>query len=236
VAAAGAVVLLMGAASARAELKAGVVDIIKVTQDYSRIKEAENDLQDEQSKLAAEADVRKRDLKVLLDRKNNLNKDTNDWKKASDDLMEATINFQGWYFLQQARIEVKHRAILLDIYHQVLDAVARVAAQKKMDLVFTKAFLLPPTIDLERAAGLEDMQNRIVNQRMLFPDPATIPDLTDDVVKLLNAEWKPKSPAVPPRPLPVPLPGTPRPSPLPPPGTPRPLPSPPLPSPAPGGR
>jgi hypothetical protein len=183
----------------------------------------------EQAKLSEEANARKAELKILVDRRNGLVKNTDDWRKANDALMEATFSFQGWYFLAQAKIEAKDREIMLDIYRQITDAVARLAVQKKVDIVFTKAFLLPPTIDLEGAQGLEDLTNRILNQRLLFPDPATITDLTDDAVKLLNAEWKLKKPATPPRPLPTPPAPTPapRPSPVPPSSGPAPSPVPP---------
>jgi hypothetical protein len=60
-------------------------------------------------------------------------------------------------------------------------------------MVFTKAFLNPPQIAISEAQGLDDLKNRIMNQRVLFP--TDIVDLTKDVLQILNAEYQAKKAA-----------------------------------------
>ena len=65
--------------------------------------------------------------------------------------------------------------------------------KNSLDLVFTKAFLEPPQIDVDKAVGLQDLQKRIVGQRVLYPTAVT--DLTQDVLKVLNDAYKAKKKA-----------------------------------------
>ena len=92
--------------------------------------------------------------------------------------------------LEQAKIEDKHRDVLLDMYRQIAAVAARLAKEKGLDIVFTKAFLSPPQIDVNEAQGLDDLKQRIMNQRVLYP--TNITDLTQEVLKAMNAEYKPK--------------------------------------------
>jgi Skp family chaperone for outer membrane proteins len=198
VVAAGAMALLLTAAPSLAAVKVGVVDIAEVTNKYDRTTDANASLQAEQAKLKADADLKVAALNALKTKRDALNRDAvgGDWKKANEELMKGMADYQGWLAFEQAKIEVKHRDILLDMYRQVATAVAVVAQQKTLDIVFTKAFLSPPEIDLDQAAGLENLKARILNQRILYPTAADTTDLTADVVKMLNDQYaKVKAPA-----------------------------------------
>jgi Skp family chaperone for outer membrane proteins len=188
-----AAVPLVGAASANADLKVGVVDIVAVTMTYARVTDANEALQTEQTALAKQSDAKLKDLEVQRGVRETFEKKSAEWKRANEALMKGIADYQGWLALEKAKIEVKHRDVLLDIYTEIAAAVAKVAAEKKLDIVFTKAFLSPPQIDLETAQGLEDLKARILNQRVLYPTVTV--DLTKDVEAALNAGYKSTTPA-----------------------------------------
>jgi len=180
--------LLLGAASVRAELKIGVVDVVEVSNGYTRTQEANEVLKAEQAKLQERIKEESKPvvnhIKELQDRLAGLNRGTEPWKQTNEELLKTQIAFQGWVDLERAKIEQKHRDILLDMYNQITAVVARIAKEKGLDIVFTKTFLAPPQINLEEARGLEDLKNRIINQIVLYPTKYV--DLTAEVLKTLN--------------------------------------------------
>jgi Skp family chaperone for outer membrane proteins len=196
----GAVVSLVGVASSQAAIKAGVIDIAKVTNSYDRTTEANKSLDAEQKRLKDEADKKVDELKALKGKLDLQTKGTPEFKATSEELMTKSVAYQGWLAIEQAKIEIRHRDILLDMYHEVEAVVAALAAEKGLDIVYTQAFLKPPQFDLNQSQGLEDLKNRILNQRILFP--ANVVDLTEEVIKRLNAAWAAKKgPAAPAAPV-----------------------------------
>jgi Skp family chaperone for outer membrane proteins len=190
-AAVGALALLTAVPSLAA-VKVGVVDIAEVTNQYERTKDANLNLTAEQEKLKTAAEEKVKALNTLKTKRDSLTRDSAEWKKANEDLMKGMADYQGWLAFEQAKIEVKHRDLLLDMYHQVAAATAAQAKAKSLDLVFTKAFLAPPQIDLDQAVGLEDLKGRILNQRIVWPtmgEKGEIIDITADVIKVLNADY-----------------------------------------------
>ena len=195
VAAVGVVVLAGMPASAWAELKAGVVDTVYVVNEYSRTKDANEDLKTEMDALRAAAEPKFKRVQELQLRRDGFNRNSEEWKKANEDFVQAQVGYQAWFLPEQAKIEWKHRDVLLDMYRQISISAAKLAKEKGLDIVFTKAFLSPPQIDVAEAQGLDDLKQRIINQRILFP--TLITDLTQDVLSALNAEYKPKKAAAP---------------------------------------
>jgi len=180
--------MLACAASANAEVKVGVVDIVKVMNNYERTKDASADLQVEQAKLKATSEPRIQKIDELRNQRDGFNKGTDEWKRLDEEAVKAEIQLRTELAFEQAKIEGRHQDILLDMYREIRDAVAALAKAKGLDLVFTKAFLDPPQIALEEARGLEDLKARIVGQRLIFPADST--DVTDEVTKKLNDQYK----------------------------------------------
>jgi Skp family chaperone for outer membrane proteins len=204
------IVLVAGmSAAARAELKAGVVDTVYVVNEYDRTKDANEDLKAETDALRAATEPKVKALQQVQLRRDGFNRGSEEWKKANEEFRRAQVDLQAWSALEQARIEDKHRDVLLDMYRQITALATRLAKEKGLDIVFTKAFLSPPQIDVNEAQGLDDLKQRIMNQRVLYP--TNIVDLTQEILKTLNAEYKPKKTlsgdtARPPAPAPAPAP------------------------------
>ena len=186
-----AVVVLAGVSTpAWAEFKAGIVDTVFVVNEYARTKDANDDLKVEMDTLRAAAEPKFKRVQELQIRRDGFNRTSDDWKKANEELVKAQVDYQAWFLPEQAKIEWKHRDVLLDMYRQIGIEAAKIAKTKGLDIVFTKAFLSPPQIDVTEAQGLDDLKQRIINQRILFP--TNIQDLTKEVLDGLNAEYKPK--------------------------------------------
>ena len=180
-------------AGAGAALKVGVVDLVEVTNNYERTKDASADLQVEQANLKAETEPKVKEIEELRLKRDGFNKGTEEWEQLNDQNLKKQLELRNWVALQRFRIERRHRDVLLDMYRHITDVVDRVAKKEGLDLVFTQAFLEPPQIDVEESTGLEDLKKRIIGQRVLYPTAAK--DLTEDVLKILNAEYKTKGKA-----------------------------------------
>ncbi|KPK47350.1 MAG: hypothetical protein AMK72_08565 [Planctomycetes bacterium SM23_25] len=175
-------------ASASAALKVGVVDIVTVTNDYDRTEDANNDIQVEQANFKAAAEPKVKALEDLRLKRDGFNKGTKEWQQLDDQVLKMQAEVNTWMQIERIKIERRHQEVLLDMYRQMTDAISRIAKQKAIDLVFTTAFLEPPQIDVDKAVGLQDLQKRIVGQRVLYPTEVT--DITQDVLKVLNDEYK----------------------------------------------
>ncbi len=188
-----AVVVLAGPAAVRADLKVGVVDLVNVTNNYGRTQDASADLQVEQANLKAETEPKVTALEELRLQRDGFNKGTEEWKKLDEQVLKKQVELRNWIAMERIKIERRHRDVLLDMYREIADVVERVAKQKGLDLVFTKAFLEPPQIDVDESTGLEDLKKRIIGQRVLYPTDTV--DLTEEVLKILNTEYKSKGKA-----------------------------------------
>jgi Skp family chaperone for outer membrane proteins len=172
----------------RAELKLGVVDIVEVTNSYDRTKDASADLQVEQANLKAAAEPKAKALEDMRLKRDGFNKGTEEYKKLDDQLLKTEVELRNWLGMEQVKIERRHRDVLLDMYNEIVKVATRMAKEKGLDMVFTKAFLSPPQIDVNTAQGLDDLKKRIMEQRVLYP--ANVVELTKGVLEALNAEYK----------------------------------------------
>jgi len=186
--AAAMVVGLAVSTPAAAALKVGVVDIVSVTNNYDRTKDANTDIQVEQANFKAAADPKVKALEDVRLKRDGFNKGTKEWQQLDDQVLKTQAELSTWMQIERIKIERRHQEVLLDMYRQMTDAVSRIAKAKSIDLVFTTAFLEPPQIDVDKAIGLQDLQKRIVGQRVLYPTAVT--DITQDVLKILNDEYK----------------------------------------------
>jgi len=175
---------------AEGALKVGVVDLVKVTNTYKRTEDASADLQVEQANLKAETEPRVKALEELRLKRDGFNKGTQEWEKLNDQLLEKNLELRNWVAIARLKIERRHRDVLLNMYREIATIVERVAGKRGLDMVFTQAFLEPPQIDVDESRGLEDLKKRIIGQRVLYPTNPE--DLTDEVLKILNAEYKGK--------------------------------------------
>ena len=191
--AAAMVVGLAVSTPAAAALKVGVVDIVSVTNNYDRTKDANTDIQVEQANFKVAADPKVKALEDVRLKRDGFNKGTKEWQQLDDQVLKTQAELSTWMQIERIKIERRHQEVLLDMYRQMTDAVSRIAKAKSIDLVFTTAFLEPPQIDVDKAIGLQDLQKRIVGQRVLYPTAVT--DITQDVLKILNDEYKAKKAA-----------------------------------------
>lgn len=186
-------VALVASAAADAALKVGVVDLVAVTNGYDRTKDANADIQVEQANFKVAAEPKVKALEDLRLKRDGFNKGTQEWQQLDDQVLKARAELNTWMQIERIKLERRHQEVLLDMYRQMTDAIGRMVKKNSIDLVFTKAFLEPPQIDVDKAVGLQDLQKRIVGQRVLYPTAVT--DITQDVLKILNDAYKAKKKA-----------------------------------------
>lgn len=188
-----AILALGSAATARAELEVGVVDIIQVMNRYARTEDANSELKLDLARLESTTKPKYDKIEELRNQRDGFNKGTEEWERLDEQAMKAEIELRTEMAYEQARIEKRHIETLHDLYRDIKGAVAWVARREKIDLVFTRAWLEPPRIDMEEARGLEDLKGRIVGQRLIYPGEPT--DVTKAVIEKLNRDYKSAKPS-----------------------------------------
>jgi len=181
------------APAAKAAIKVGVVDLVEVTNNYERTKDASADLQVEQANLKQETEPKVKEIEDLRLKRDGFNRGTDEWKNLDAEILKKQIELRNWITLKRIQIERKHTEVLLDMYREITEAVDTLAKRKALDLVFTRAFLEPPQINVDESTGLEDLKKRIVGQRVLYPTNPE--DLTLEVLNILNNAYKAKKTA-----------------------------------------
>lgn len=175
-------------APASADVTIGLVDTVEVMNNYQRTKDASEDLQVEQANLKAASEPKVKRIEELRLQRDGFNKGSEEWKRLDDQALKAEVEFATWLRYEQAKIERRHRDVMIEMYREIQDVVKRIADEKQLHIVFTKAFLSPPQIDIDQAGNLEDLKQRIVAQRILFPMPPV--EITEDVLKALNDKYE----------------------------------------------
>ncbi len=188
-----AILALGSAATARAELQVGVVDIIEVMNRYARTEDANSELKLDLARLESTTKPKYDKIEELRNQRDGFNKGTEEWERLDEQAMKAEIELRTEMAYEQARIEKRHIETLHDLYRDIKGAVAWVARREKIDLVFTRAWLEPPRIDMEEARGLEDLKGRIVGQRLIYPGEPT--DVTKAVIEKLNRDYDSAKPS-----------------------------------------
>jgi Skp family chaperone for outer membrane proteins len=186
VAAMGLVLAMAG--TARAEIKIGVVDIGEVADNYQWSKDAREDLKTEMDALKTESERKIAKLSDLKLKRDGFDKASKEWKDLDDQLLNEEAKVRTWQMLEQYKIDRRNRDVLLDMYRQITLVVERLAKEKKLDLVFSKAFLAPTDITVDDSQSLEDLKRRIQSQRVIYPGPGV--DLTKEATDILNKEYK----------------------------------------------
>ncbi len=180
--------VLAMAPAASAAVKIGVVDVVEVMNSYERTQDASQDLKVDQANLKAASEPKIQKVEELRLQRDGFNQGTEEWLQLDEKAMKAEIEFRTWLALEQAKIDRRHQQILREMYGEIQDMTAEVAKAQSLDIVFTKAFLDSPRTDLGLSKSLEDMKARITGQFLVYP--TQFPDLTQEVLKRLNAAYK----------------------------------------------
>jgi len=191
-AAAAGVVLAYGLVTTRAQSGSsaptaiGVVDIVKIFNEYDQTKWLNQQFEQRKQAVKAEADARSTDIKSTRDSLEILHPDTPEYQRTSWELIRKQGELDGFLSAAEFQVGQEHKDWTLKTYQEIESTVARAAEQYGLEIVLTYEQL---QTDVQDSAAL---RQQIRLRHLIYRQPRI--DLTDRVLSELNAAFAKKSP------------------------------------------
>jgi len=184
---AGLLVLLLafsaGAAEAEeAEVKIGVVDVIRVFDAYERSEDLEKELQGEAKGFSNKMESMKEELKRLEAEIELLSPEHERRVEAVSELAMKRQVYQSTVMAEQKKLMARQSKMLVEVYDEIAVAVEEYAKVEGYTLV-----LKAESKDV-RGDTPDEVQLRIAVRPVLYY--SSVHDLTDDIIRVLNAKYE----------------------------------------------
>ena len=164
------------------EMKIGVVNIIKVFDDYAKSDDLEKGLTEELEAFNNEMKFLKDELDKLEAFIEQLSADSElRVEKVSEYAVKKQV-YQARMGAEQRRWMVKQSKLLMELYGDIVGAVGEYAKAEEYTLV------LKADLGSVRGESPDEVQLRIAIRPVLYY--SSMHDLTDDIIKVLNENYE----------------------------------------------
>ena len=183
----GLAVVVVGALLARvnqaqtpagAAMPVGVVDLVKVFNDFEQTKALNAELERYKRHLSDEQQKREERLSVDRETLQGFAPDSAEYHKRGAALKKQIIEYQAWLAAEREILKDEHRRWIERTYQMVTQSITEVARRKGLQLALTREEL---ETNVDDASVL---QKQILNRKVIYYDPML--DITDDVLVMLN--------------------------------------------------
>jgi Skp family chaperone for outer membrane proteins len=170
------------------DLKLGIVNL-KECFDKERIRHVkilEEEINAKREELQKDLENREKEVKAILRKIPELDPNSDLYQEYRRQLVLMNAEMKAKKEVGTAELKEMVRKFRADVYDEVLLAVRQVSVERKLDLVLKAD--APPTEDEIEDRGSVEM--RLLTRTVLFHADSI--DITDDVVKRMNAIWENK--------------------------------------------
>jgi len=182
--------ILLSALPARAQVKIAIANPVKIFNELQEKKDLSAKM--EADAKAAESE-RIRRQSQLNDTKNNrdvYNPNTPKFQELNKQYLQQAIEFDTWGKITSVQLANDQKQKIAFLYNKIMDGIAKVATNKKIDLVLAdQAPQLPENLDQISADQLRAI---LGSRNILFASGAT--DISTDIVAQLDADYKAPKP------------------------------------------
>ena len=173
------------------EFPIGVVDVVTVFNEYDRAKDLTKDLNKARADLEAKANEKRRELEALKEKVEQADVDSAEGRQLKAAFDRKVIEWQAWGQGEKAKLVSHHQALTLEMYKEAVAAIERVARDRGLLLVLTK-----DRFD-ESHSNIQTLISNIAGRNVLYAHGSV--DITQDVLKSLNAAYKKARPTTGPK-------------------------------------
>jgi Skp family chaperone for outer membrane proteins len=181
--------LALPATFARAQgsnVRIAVADAARVFNEMQETKDTQVQMQEERARLEAVGKEKADELNKLKAQRDNLKPGAPGYDEMTDKLNDAYNDFQAWRASAQAKAERNQKRQVSTLFQKVEQATAQVAQQQGYDLVLAKQQpSLPENLD---AVKYENVVQILSARNVLYAAPRA--DISDQVIQVLNANYK----------------------------------------------
>ena len=156
----------------------GVVDLVKVFNDFEQTKALNAELDRYKLRLGKEQQDREEKLSVERDTLKGFAPDSAEYQKRSRALKKLIVDYQAWLTGERESLKDEHRRWIERTYGDITKAVAEVAKSKGLQLVLTREELETDVDDVTV------LQKQILNRKVLYYDASM--DISEAVLVALN--------------------------------------------------
>ncbi len=159
-----------------------VVNLAAVFEKYQMTRDLEERFGRRREEVKAESRGKQENIALLRNALEQFKPGTADFRQREEELVRSEIEFEVWLEVQERRLKSEHKSWLESIYRNTQEVVARIAAQRGIDLVLTYN-------DLEEdAPDSLAFKQQILLRTVIFASPRT--DVTAPVIETLDAEYR----------------------------------------------
>lgn len=176
------VCVALAAGEARGQTNIAVLDVARVFEQYELTRDLETRFESQRRAAADEADQRRDRVEQMRRALTAFDPDSDDYARREAELTRAEVEFQVWSTQTEKTLKAAHKRWLLRIYDNTRAEVAKLANERKIDLVVTYDLLT------EDAPDSTSLRQQILLQKVIFHSDRI--DLTDEVLSRLNAAYK----------------------------------------------
>jgi Skp family chaperone for outer membrane proteins len=175
----------MPAAAQEQPTKVAVADPARIFTEMQETRDLKVRLDAERNDLGVEEKARRQKIEDLQATRNLLKPDSQQYAEANKQLNAAMIEFKVWAETMQQEIQRNQKQQMRQLFDKITIAAGEVAKQRGFDIVIADQRPEVNNLDQLNVNQLRDL----INQRnVLYADPKT--DITDDVIKALDAKHK----------------------------------------------
>ena len=162
-----------------------VINIVKAFASLNEKIDGDAEIEAEGKKINDDRRKKEDKLKALTDSLANpqFNKDSPEYKKLQDDVLNAGMDLQVFLSVAEQRLMLMQRLKTLSIYRSMNDAVKKYAESHGIAIVF-----VADDMDFSGAKDTAGVTSRIAMRKVLYAHPDY--DITTAIIEQMNAEYR----------------------------------------------
>jgi len=186
-----ALVLPARFAAAQDAPRIAVVNPAKVFNEMQETKDLKQAMEQNGQAIKAEGQKRQQEVEEAKKKRMLFNEGTEDFNKASKDLIEKAIALQTWQELIKQDLQRQQKTQMSTLFKKIEDATKEVAAAKKLDLVIVEQKTdLPSDPNMMDQINVDQLR-ALINQRTVMFNNGKY-DITNEVLAAVDAKYKQK--------------------------------------------
>lgn len=177
--------------SAPSNGRIAVIDFHRIFDETRQIGDLNQQIKTKESEFRAEADQRKKVIETKQKELVAFTPGTPDYESRRKDLVRLNIESNVWLQTTQAEIDSMKFDWTQLIYEKAVDVARQVAAERGYDAVLQYKEYDPMMVD----PNVQAMRRLIQDREVIYHRPEI--DITNDVIKRMDQQYRPQAPAAP---------------------------------------
>jgi len=156
----------------------GVVDLVRVFNEFEQTRALNAELERYRQRLSEEQQQREEKLAIERQTLQGFAPDSTEYRERRQALQKMVIEYQAWLTVESETLKEEHFRWIERTYAAVIRGIDEVARRKGVQVVLTRE---------ELDTSVEDatvLQQQILNRKVVYYDETL--DMTDDVLAVIN--------------------------------------------------